>query len=47
MKMRCAACGCVVEHGVRLKVRDDQPCCCAELPKGDNRPNQVSVDGSA
>ena len=47
MKMGCGDCGCVVEHGVRLKVCDDQPCCFAELPKADNRPDEVSVDDGA
>ena len=32
MRMECAACGCVVDRGVRLVACANAACCCAQLP---------------
>ena len=31
MEMICADCGCLVDHGTRVKVCGDPNCCCADL----------------
>lgn len=46
MRIQCAACGCIVDGGIRVAVCGDPRSCCSALPVVEDLPRSSTADAS-